>query len=59
MLDSTDQPPIVSRCGQANRVNNLQKDKNNLEGPKNEAINFLKKENELIESKNLYYQLKV
>ena len=30
-----------------------------MEGPKNEAINFLKKENELIESKNLYYQLKM
>lgn len=37
----------------------MQKDKNNLEGPKNEAINFLKKENELIEAKNLYYQLKL
>ena len=47
------------RTEKANRVNNLQKDKNNLEGPKNEAINFLKKENELIEAKNLYYQLKV
>ena len=47
------------RTEKANRVQNLQKDKNSLEGPKNEAINYLKKENELIENKNFYYQLKM
>jgi len=47
------------RTENANRVQNLQKDKNNLEGPKNEAINYLKLENELIENRNFYYQLKL
>jgi structural maintenance of chromosome 4 len=47
------------RTEKANRVQNLQKDKNNLEGPKNEAINYLKLENELIENRNFYYQLKL
>jgi structural maintenance of chromosome 4 len=47
------------RTEKANRVQNLQKDKNSLEGPKNEAIKFLKLENELIEAKNLYYQVKL
>lgn len=44
------------RTEKSNRVQNLQKDKNNLEGPKNEAVNYLKLENELIEAKNKYYQ---
>lgn len=44
------------RTEKSNRVQNLQKDKNNLEGPKNEAVNYLKLENELIEAKNRYYQ---
>lgn len=43
----------------ANRVQNLQKDKNNLEGPRNEAINFLKLENKLMETKNMFYQFKM
>jgi structural maintenance of chromosome 4 len=47
------------RTEKANRVQNLQKDKNNLEGPKNEAVNYLKLENELIENRNFYYQLKL
>lgn len=40
-------------------MQNLQKDKNGLEAPKNEAINYLKKENELIETRNFYYQAKI
>lgn len=44
------------RTEKSNRVQNLQKDKNNLEGPKNEAVNYLKHENELIEAKNKFYQ---
>lgn len=47
------------RTEKSNRVQNLQKDKNGLEAPKNEAINFLKKENELIETRNFYYQAKM
>ena len=43
----------------ANRVQNLQKDKVGLEAPKNEAIKYLKKENELIETRNFYYQAKM
>lgn len=46
------------RTEKANRVQNLQKDKSSLEAPKNEALNYLKKENELIETKNFYYQVK-
>jgi hypothetical protein len=37
----------------------MEKDKNNLEGPKDEAVNYLKLENHLIEKKNLYYQVKM
>ncbi len=40
-------------------MQNLQKDKNGLEAPKNEAIKYLKKENEMIETKNFYYQAKM
>ncbi len=47
------------RTEKSNRVQNLQKDKNSLEAPKNEALNYLKKENELIETKNFYYQVKM
>ncbi|CAF0818183.1 unnamed protein product [Brachionus calyciflorus] len=47
------------RTEKSNRVQNLQKDKNNLEGPKNEAVNYLKLENELIEAKNKYYQANI
>ena len=47
------------RSEKANRVQNLQKDCNALEGPRNEAIGFLKKENELIEARNFYYQAKM
>lgn len=46
------------RTEKANRVHNLQKDKNSLAAPKNEALNGLKKENELFETKNFYYQVK-
>lgn len=46
------------RTEKANRVQNLQKDKTSLERPKNEALDYLKKENELIETKNFYYQVK-
>ncbi|RNA08757.1 Structural maintenance of chromosomes 4 [Brachionus plicatilis] len=44
------------RTEKSNRVQNLQKDKNDLEGPKNDAVNYLKLENELIEAKNKCYQ---
>ena len=46
------------RAEKANRVQNLQRDKSGLEGPKNEALGYLRLENELIEAKNLYYQLR-
>jgi structural maintenance of chromosome 4 len=42
----------------ANRVNNLQKDRQALDGPKNEALNYLKLENEQIKKKNCLYQIK-
>jgi structural maintenance of chromosome 4 len=46
------------RAEKVNRVNNLQKDKQALEGPKNEAISYLKVENDLITKKNCFYQIK-
>jgi structural maintenance of chromosome 4 len=47
------------RAEKSNRVANLLKDKNSMEGPKNEAVNYLKMENKLIETKNIYYQVKI
>ena len=47
------------RTEKSNRVANIQNDRNALEGPRNEAIDYLKKENELIENRNLYYQTKM
>ena len=46
------------RTERANRVNNLQKDRQALDGPKNEALKYLKMENEQIKKKNCLYQIK-
>lgn len=48
-----------TRAEKLNRVENLRKDKNALEGPKNEALAFLNTENDLIKRKNCLYQVKM
>ncbi len=44
------------RTEKLNRVKLVEKEKDELEGPKDKAMGFLKMENELIEKKNLSYQ---
>ncbi|XP_064614893.1 structural maintenance of chromosomes protein 4-like [Liolophura sinensis] len=39
-----------------NRVKTVEKEKDNLEGPKNEALEYLRLENEIIRQKNTLYQ---
>ena len=44
------------RTSQLNRVKAIEKEKDQLEGPKNSAIKYLKKENDLTQGRNLLYQ---
>eukprot|EP00095_Tigriopus_kingsejongensis_P001146 snap_masked-scaffold628_size122696-processed-gene-0.5 protein:Tk01146 transcript:snap_masked-scaffold628_size122696-processed-gene-0.5-mRNA-1 annotation:"structural maintenance of chromosomes protein 4" len=44
------------RAEKLNRVKLVEKEKDELEGPKNQAMEFLRLENDLIEKKNLGYQ---
>ena len=41
---------------QLNRVKAVEKEKDDLEGVKNEALEYLRKENEVVRKKNMLYQ---
>lgn len=45
------------RAEKMNRVKAIQKEKDALEGPRNEAIKFIELENDIVKSKNKLYQL--
>ena len=46
---------VAKHFFQLNRVKVVEKEKDDLEGVKNEALEFLTKENEIIMKKNLLY----
>lgn len=47
---------ICIYCSQKlNRVKAVEKEKDNLEGPKNEAVQFLNMENDIVRQKNKLY----
>ena len=44
------------RVEKLNRVKAIEKEKDDLEGVKNEALEYLRKENEVVRKKNMLYQ---
>jgi len=44
------------RCVQLNRVKAVEKEKDDLENVKNEAVEYLQMENEIVSKRNVLYQ---